>query len=164
MASVNMWNKIPRKPQVTTASGSPVPNFLTQSTRQSVVSPVQRNQLQRLPSGIRYAYSGSYGSGAEAAVSVTLLDIGDSGDVDLLCQLSYSVDYHAVAGHDKYVGFSLTVNGAEIMFTKSSNTQDIKTLADVYDFILPAHSSLTVLGLSETTTVNRIASLIGTPI
>ena len=149
----------------TTASGSPVPNFLTQSTRQKVVDITQKNQLQILPSGIRYAYSGSFGSGAEASVSVTLLDITDSGDHDLMCQLSYSVDYHAVAGHDKYVGYSVTINGTEIMFTKSSNTQDFTPLIlDVYDFILPAHSSLTVLGLSETTTVNRIASLIGRPI
>ena len=158
-----MWNKIPRKPQVTTASGSPVPNFLTQSTRQSVVDLAQKKVLHRLPSGIRYAYSGSFGSGAEAAVSVTLFDIGDSGDDDLMCQLFFTADTSVIT-HTHYYGFSLTVNGVEVMFTRRENRYETGVPLGPYDFILPAHSSLTVLGISETTTANRIASIIGTPI
>jgi len=161
-----MWNKIPRKPQVTTASGSPVPNFLTQSTRQTVVDLAQRNVLQRLPSGIRYAYSGSYGSGVEAAVSVTLLDIGDSGDHDLMCQLTVSMDYSALLSGANF-GWDLAINGTTIMFVKDyalSGSQRQYEGAQPYDFILPAHSSFVVLGLSDTTTVPRFASLIGKPV
>ena len=151
--------------QRTTKSGSPLPSYLTQKPRQSPITPISKTQFQILQSGIRYAYSGSFGSGAAAAISVTLLDIGNSGDADLMCQLTYSLDYEAMGG-SAYAGVSLSINGIEVFFTKGDNNDD-NTSANIpttYDFILPAHSALTVLGICEETTVNRICSIIGRPL
>ena len=150
----------------TTASGSPLPDYLTQSPRQKVINITQRNQLQTLPSGIRYAYSGEFGSGPESALSVTLLDIADSGDADLLMKLSFSINHDTVTG-GHYTGFDLAINGVTVMFTRDeqgSSTYQNATEPTIYEFILPAHSSFIVLGLSETTTAVRIASVIGRPL
>jgi hypothetical protein len=152
----------------TTASGSPIPYYATQSTRNITVNPVRRTQLQSLPSGIRYAYSGSFGAGAEAAVSVTLLDIGDSGDHALLCKLQFSVDYDSITAENQFTGFDLAINGVTVMFTKGiwnhAGHASLAVSPEEYEFVLPAHSSLVVLGLSETTNASRCASIIGRPI
>ena len=149
----------------TTKSGSPLPTYLTQSTRQKAVTPVSKHQFQILSSGIRYAYSGSFGSGAEAAISVTLFDIGNSGNEDLKCKLTYSLDFDNMLANN-YSGFSMQINGTEVMFTRGedfySEPQGSRT--QEYDFILPKESSLKVLGITETVNVARIASIIGVPL
>ena len=152
--------------QRTTKSGSPLPSYLTQKPRQSPITPISKTQFQILQSGIRYAYSGLFGSGAEAAISVTLLDIGDSGDEDLHIRASFGANYDD-ANNETYVGFDIAINGTTIINSKAEvHSQYSSAMSPVTDmeFILPAHSSLVFLGLSQTTNVDRWASLIGSPL
>tara|TARA_Y100000310_G_C20094925_1_gene540021 strand:- start:39 stop:503 length:465 start_codon:yes stop_codon:yes gene_type:complete len=152
--------------QRTTKSGSPLPSYLTQKPRQSPITPISKTQFQILQSGIRYAYSGLFGSGAAAAVSVTLLDIGNSGDKDLWIKMLYGGDFDSIDS-EAYFGFNVAINGTTIMNTKAevySQRESVFGPATKLEFILPAHSALVVLGISETTNIDRWASLIGSPL
>tara|TARA_R100001594_G_scaffold148144_2_gene202673 strand:- start:961 stop:1419 length:459 start_codon:yes stop_codon:yes gene_type:complete len=146
----------------TNPDGSPVGNYLTQSRRFQNVNPIQKTQFQVLPSGIRYAYSGTDNAGVAGAISITMLDIVDTGDVDLLCILNYSTNFDVVPSNE-YTGFSVTINDSEIFFTRSDADIGLPRI-ESYEFICPAHSNLKVLGLAQTTTADRTASIIGKPL
>jgi hypothetical protein len=112
-----------------------------------------------------YLYSGKFGSGAEAAISVTLVDMENSGEDDLYVKLFYTVDY-SVMPSSNYAGFSLKINDEEAFFTKSDMLSDGKGNSPIepYEFILPRNSKLVVLGISETILADRAVSLIAHPL
>jgi len=127
--------------------------------------------LIRTPSGKAWrAYSGVRGTGAEAAVSVTLLDIARSPEQDLLCKVYYGFDSRSL-GAGEYIGldiaidgdtiilFNQTIVGAQIGDISNSQGQPI-----VSEFILPRNTKLTIIGVCTDTNNGRYATLWGFPI
>ena len=110
-----------------------------------------------------YLYSGKFGTGASAAVSVTLVDMANSGEDDLYVKLFYTVDFVALAA-GAYSGFSLSINDEEVFFTKQDHDASEYDPIEQYEFILPRNSKMVILGLSETPIVDRAVSLIAHPL
>ena len=114
-----------------------------------------------------YLYSGKKGSGAEAAVSVTLVDMADSGLEDLYVKLFFTVNYDEV-GENKATGYDLSINDEEVFFTHGiwnhAGHASSVDAPQTYEFVLPASSKLKIIGLSETTTATRAVSLIAHPL
>ena len=108
-----------------------------------------------------YLYSGKKGAGAEAAVSVTLVDMADSGLKDLYVKLYYTLDLNLLASNE-FSGFELSINDEEVFFTKE-DFSGAQLGIQTYEFILPASSKLKILGLAENATAERACSLIAHP-
>jgi len=127
--------------------------------------------LIRTPSGKAWrGYSGVRGTGAEAAVSVTLLDIARSPERDLLCKIYYGFDSRSL-GAGEYIGldvaidettiilFNQTIVGTQIGDISNSQGQPI-----VHEFILPRNTRLQIVGVCTDTNNGRYVTLHGFPI
>jgi len=135
----------------------------------SIITP---NSLILSPSGKAYrAYSGIRGGGAEAAVSVTLLSIDRSPEVDLLVRLYYGFDGRSL-GAGEYVGLAVEIDGLDVI---QYNNMIVGTqIADMaagqqvgpilHEFILPRNSALSVIGVCTDSDNNRYCTFIGFPI
>ena len=78
----------------------------------AVITP---ESLIRTPSGKAWrAYSGVRGTGSEAAVSVTLLNIERSPEQDLLVNLYYGFDGRSL-GAGEYVGIDVSIDDSSII-------------------------------------------------
>ena len=78
----------------------------------AVITP---QSLIRTPSGNAWrAYSGVRGTGSEAAVSVTLINIARSPEQDLLVNLYYGFDGRSLAAGE-YVGIDVAIDDSTII-------------------------------------------------
>jgi hypothetical protein len=112
----------------------------------------------------KYLYSGKFGSGAEAAVSVTLVDMDDSGLDDLYVKLFYTFDADNIPTSN-YIGYSVNINDEEVFFTKTEANANVNIPTTMqYEFILPRSSKLVILGICEAIMVDRAAALIAHPL
>jgi len=134
----------------------------------SIISP---NSLIQSPSGkVWRGYSGLRGTGAEAAVSVTLLDINKSPENDLLVKLYYGFDGRSLAAGE-YVGLDVALDLQTII--QFNNMIVGNQIADVgtglgqpliHEFILPRNTRLQVVGVCTDSDNGRYCTLIGFPI
>lgn len=149
----------------TRPDGSPLKTYLTQSRRQNVVSPASPTIFRQTPSGIRYLYSGIMGAGAEAAVSVTLVDIADSGEDDLLCRLTFGAPALLIDSGNS-LGITVSINDVEVLKKLGEvSSGDWETAIPlIWDFVLPAQSKLNVIAISATVTAQRWCNIVGQPL
>jgi len=111
-----------------------------------------------------YLYSGKFGSGAEAAVSVTLVDMANSGEDDLYVKLFFTFDADNIPTGN-YIGYSVLINDEEVFFTKTEAEAYVNIPQTMtYEFILPRNSKLVILGICEAIMVDRAVSLIAHPL
>ena len=134
----------------------------------AVITP---QSLIRTPSGKAWrAYSGVRGTGSEAAVSVTLLNIERSPEQDLLVNLYYGFDGRSL-GAGEYVGIDVSIDDSSIILFNNMIVGN--TIADqgtglgqpiYHQFILPRNSELQVVGVCTDSDNGRYATLVGFPI
>jgi len=136
-----------------------------------MVSVITPQSLIRTPSGKAWrSYSGVRGTGSEAAVSVTLMNIARSPEHDLLVNLYYGFDGRSL-GAGEYVGLDVAIDGNTIILF--NNMIVGTTIADqgtglgqpiYHQFILPRNSKLQVVGVCTDSNNGRYATLVGFPI
>ena len=135
----------------------------------AVITP---QSLIRTPSGKAWrAYSGVRGTGSEAAVSVTLLNIERSPEQDLLVNLYYGFDGRSL-GAGEYVGIDVSIDDSSIILFNNMIVGN--TIADqstglnggpiYHQFILPRNSKLQVVGVCTDSDNGRYATIVGFPI
>jgi len=119
---------------------------------------ITRGALNFTPDN-QYAYA--FG-GTINGTDDTLMEIENTGDIALLCDLYLAFDYDAI-GSNQDVGASIKINDVEVFFMSQeiypSGTQ---TSSDPYKykFVLPAYSKLSITGTS-TVNANKSASIVG---
>ena len=134
----------------------------------SIITP---NSLIESPSGkVWRAYSGLRGGGAEAAVSVTLLDIARSPERDLLVKLYYGFDGRSL-GAGEYVGLDIAIDlqtviqfNNMIVGTQIGDVGSGLGTQHLNEFILPRNSRLQVVGVCTDTNNQRYCTFIGFPV
>jgi hypothetical protein len=121
--------RIPRKPQVTTASGSPPENFLTQSPRGAF----SIGTLQKM-GNLLWGYSGMVNFDGLASASYPLLQF--TLEKDALIKAQFDVDWKVLAGNTD-IGFNVSIDGVSSINTTIEKGE--RTMGPwIVEFFVPA--------------------------
>ena len=145
----------------TTASGSPIPDSLTQSRRFRTVNPVQPNTLLRIGQNKFVVYSGVIVGDVSVPASITLIDIADTGEQDSLISVQPFFGLAVSSSGTQQLGFQVDLNGVTIV--KSQGREYSRESAIPFTLFVPRQSKLVIysLNMSSNNTQDRGVNIMG---
>jgi hypothetical protein len=139
-----MWgNKIPRKPQVTTASGSLPANFLTQSPRGAFTI----GSVEKMGDVI-WGYSGEIAFDVTAAASYPLLRF--TLDKNAMIKVHFNADWDQAVNHNAALGINIAIDGIAIIDARWEGSTDNAAFGGMWvnEFFLPAGRDCNMISLN----------------
>jgi polyisoprenoid-binding protein YceI len=141
----------------TTASGSPLPDYLTQT---NIGVPLQTGVIREI-SGALYGYSGAINFDVTAAATYTMMRFTLDRTSVLTARFNIK---HGKLGNAEF-GYSVNVDGVDIMFWSSNNSAGKVLDVDPYPFLIPSQKEVIInllnLGGEAYTNIDANVTLMG---